>query len=331
MNTDVLNTMLQSAHLSLADLLEQLDLPRSTTVEELSLVDVLRLLEQYAIAVHDESWHLSQRPLLPGTNDFVLAQLPNCSTMQQMLEQLAQAYNFIHGGNYNRIEVRQRSLVYVVDDANFPYQRENKADYISFNLNCVLMYIHGVVCTLLAQAVPLLKLETKSAQNLASPLFDEFCETAMRFESTVYALHYPLDMASEQISWPHEQPLTSARIYQELQQVLAVPQEASGSCFLQNVRAEVANGVTSQEQLASRLGCSVATLRRRLAEHSTSFRKIREHVLNQRAKTLLAQGLTLEAIALQLGFADGRSFSRAFKAWNGFTPNEAGRLYLSEL
>ncbi|PTB89053.1 AraC family transcriptional regulator [Pseudidiomarina aestuarii] len=320
-NADVLNTMLQSAQLSLADLLEQLDMSRETTVDELTLVDVLRLLEQYAIAVHDESWHLSQRPLLPGTNDFVLAQLPKCKTLQDMLEQLAQSYNFIHGGNYNRVEVRQRTLVYVVDDADFPYQRENKSDYISFNLNCVLMYIHGIVCTLLEQTVPLVKVETKSTPTLANPLFSEFCETAIRYESNVYALHFPLEMATTELRWPADQVLTSAQVYQELQQRLHSSQDLPGSRFLQRVRTEVANGTTSQEQLASQLGCSVATLRRKLAAHSTSFRKVREHVLNQRAKTLLAQGLTLESIALQLGFSDSRSFSRAFKAWNGHSPN----------
>ena len=66
---------------------------------------------------------------------------------------------------------------------------------------------------------------------------------------------------------------------------------------------------------------SVATLRRRLVEEGGSFRALRVETLKSKAESLLKTDLPLVQVAEKLGFSDVRSFSRAFKAWTGSTPN----------
>lgn len=320
MSIERLVPLLEAANIELSELLAQLEMPPDTPAEAFSGVDILRLLELYAVKVQDETWHMSTRPLLPGTNNFVLAQLQQCSTVKDVLEQLAKAYNFIHGGNYNRLEIRQRELVYVIDDTGFPYLPTTADETIAFNLNCVLLYVHGILCSLVSESLPLLKIETKASEAVGGALLADFSETQVHYLRTSYALHYPIDVAVLAIEWQERIPLTSAQVYAELHKRMANQQLAARSTVLAQVREAVACGMSCQTELAAQMGCSVATLRRRLASYGTSFRMIREHVLNQQAQVLLAQGLTLDAIAQELGFADSRSFSRAYKSWNGCNP-----------
>ncbi len=77
----------------------------------------------------------------------------------------------------------------------------------------------------------------------------------------------------------------------------------------------------AHEEVASMLGASERTLRRRLANEGTSFRDVRERVLQARAQSLLTSTtLNVSDVAEQLGFADASTFCQAFRRWFGQTP-----------
>ncbi|MEE2025145.1 AraC family transcriptional regulator [Alkalimonas mucilaginosa] len=286
-----------------------------------SPASMLRLLERFAIEVQDESLHLSERPLMPGTNDYVLSSLCHCTTIQQALQQLANAYNFIHAGNYNQLECNERHLIYRIDDRCFPYTADAR-QYIAFNLDMVLVFIHGVITTLAGSAVPLLKIKSRNQAASQSPLPATFTETALSFSASCFELHYPAELATRAIQRPDGQILNSALVYSELQRLGTEPFEQSATSFPLKVRLALESGLRDQASVARTLGCSVATLRRRLTAHRTSFRQYKEQLLNQEAKLLLMQQLTLEDIAHKLSFSDARSFKRAFRSWNGISPRQ---------
>ena len=80
----------------------------------------------------------------------------------------------------------------------------------------------------------------------------------------------------------------------------------------------------SAEAVAARLGWSLRKLQRRLRESGTSFRKIREELLEERACQLLLQsGLSVSDVAVVLCYRETNSFRRAFKSWTGRTPSAA--------
>jgi AraC-like DNA-binding protein len=73
--------------------------------------------------------------------------------------------------------------------------------------------------------------------------------------------------------------------------------------------------------IAARLGCSEATLRRRLAAEGVQFRQIRDAVVDDLAKSWLRNSaLSVEAIAARLGYSDMFAFRRAFRRLNGCSP-----------
>lgn len=116
-------------------------------------------------------------------------------------------------------------------------------------------------------------------------------------------------------------PANAASVYDMIDEMIA---RRDASVPRSDIRARVAEalagGVADQSDVASRLGVSVATLRRRLAESGATFRDLRGEVLNEAALRMLDQGRPVGDVAEALGFGDMRSFSRAFKAWNGTTP-----------
>ncbi|OBK11879.1 AraC family transcriptional regulator [Mycobacterium asiaticum] len=73
--------------------------------------------------------------------------------------------------------------------------------------------------------------------------------------------------------------------------------------------------------VARQLAMSERTLRRRLTEENTTFRDLLEEVHRVLAEELLATGaLSVEDVALRLGYAEATSFIAAFKRWTGTTP-----------
>jgi AraC-like DNA-binding protein len=79
--------------------------------------------------------------------------------------------------------------------------------------------------------------------------------------------------------------------------------------------------VPTLEQVAGHFSLSARTLRRRLRRIGLSYRGLVDDVRYARARRYLSStGLTVNAIAGQLGYADARSFRTAFRRWSGRTP-----------
>ena len=77
------------------------------------------------------------------------------------------------------------------------------------------------------------------------------------------------------------------------------------------------------KEVAFKLHISESTLRRRLKEESTSYRKICDEVRNMLAKKYLSTtNLTVSDIAMLLNYSEAASFRRAFVRWNKLTPND---------
>ncbi|MDI5980301.1 AraC family transcriptional regulator [Amycolatopsis magusensis] len=78
---------------------------------------------------------------------------------------------------------------------------------------------------------------------------------------------------------------------------------------------------TGMDAIARELMMSPRTLRRRLTEAGTSYRALVDEVREALAEELLATGvLSVEEVAVRLGYAEASSFIYAFKRWKGVTP-----------
>lgn len=77
------------------------------------------------------------------------------------------------------------------------------------------------------------------------------------------------------------------------------------------------------EQLAESFNMSSQTLRRRLQQEGSAYSTIKDEIRYDLAiEKLMVQKLSVSDVAHALGYAEPRSFSRAFKEWTGLTPSE---------
>ncbi|MGH8504374.1 MAG: AraC family transcriptional regulator [Stenotrophobium sp.] len=77
----------------------------------------------------------------------------------------------------------------------------------------------------------------------------------------------------------------------------------------------------NMETVAAELCLTARTLRRHLADEGSSFRGLRDEVLQMLAEELIDTAhMKLSEVAERLGYADAAAFSHAFKRWRGVTP-----------
>ena len=77
---------------------------------------------------------------------------------------------------------------------------------------------------------------------------------------------------------------------------------------------------TLGNEVADQLAMSGRHLVRKLGEEGSSFKLLRDALLQGMAEKELQAGTRLADIADKLGFSDESAFSKAFKRWTGMTP-----------
>ncbi len=101
--------------------------------------------------------------------------------------------------------------------------------------------------------------------------------------------------------------------------------ESGDESFVERVRTAVRQKLTgrrpSMEDIADALHVSSRTLQRRLQDGGSSFQRVLDEARHQLARHYLNNSvLELNETAYLLGYEDGNSFVRAFRAWEGIPP-----------
>jgi AraC-like DNA-binding protein len=109
--------------------------------------------------------------------------------------------------------------------------------------------------------------------------------------------------------------------------IMTIP--ASDRSLAREVRALLRADVSrSADDVAAALGTTADSLRRRLRGEGSGLAAIRENVRRDMATRQLGEtGLSIEAIAASLGYAEARSFTRAFCSWTGMPPSRYRALH----
>ena len=333
-----LGPVASAAGISLHDILRGLDLKpgmlEGARDSGIALADYFRILERVSLALHDEGCGLTARPLMLGATDLVLSNLSACRNLPDVMRAIAHTYNILHGGPYNRVEIRPDRLAYVIDDTSFPYVSHVDPARILFRMNCVLVFLHALLTLVTGDTLAgcLRQVHTKSDRN-GGRGFSRFWGVPIRWDSPYYGLDY--EAAAASISVRGRQPPPSSRaIYRRMIEFAEDKLRVCHPCrsALNVVCDAFSENIYSESAVAQRAGVSIATLRRRLqAEGLPAFRELRNGALNQAARTLLERHTSPSVVAEQLGFSDLRSFSRAFKRWTGLTPAAFAREHASRV
>jgi len=289
----------------------------------LLLTDYFRILEYLTEKTKNETGNLSSRPIMAGSTEFVMSQLTGCNTLYEAMTTIAKTYNILYGGSYNQIEKRDRYLGYIISDDRFPYSFESR-NFVHLTMECVMIFVHAMLSLISGTSLTsdLVKVYTRRPRRMGGgPL--SCWDVPTRLNSSYYALIYDGDIGALPIS--SEGPvLDSKSIFQAA--ISLIENRPESSARFKNVASSavrlIRQGIYDQKAVAARLNISVATLRRRLKAEGETFRSLLVTTQNQLAKDLLSDARSVNDVAVQLGYSDIRSFSRAFKKMNGQTPDQ---------
>jgi AraC-like DNA-binding protein len=310
---------------NLARLLAQ-DPSRDDSV--ISLAEWFRLLHRLIELAGEETIALSSRPMMIGTAEFVLSHARQSNSLGEALKLIAQAYNVMHGGVYNIVERREDTISYIIQDEAFPYTRP-RDDILDFALESMLILLHATLSELVQRDLsPFLRRVQirRRAPRGAGASALAFWQVPIAFGGAGYRLIYDDAIAELPVNTAITANISSLAIRSRVLSMIEGCGQGFGVSkisgrFVAAVNDVLENGVFDQNKASRRLGVSNATLRRRLQDEGSGFRRLRARALCNRAKLLLLRGVAIAAVADELGFSDPRAFSRAFKLWTGETPN----------
>ncbi|MBB6523012.1 AraC family transcriptional regulator [Pseudoteredinibacter isoporae] len=322
---DLLSLMAKTieAGASVANILEQLELPSNLLEEPEHLVDMgdaWRIMLASQNAVHEESHLISSRPLRRGSTRLVFSSLQQCETLEEGLQSLAENYNIIHGGQFNFVRKQGRSLSYCVDDSEFHYQTQA----IPLAIEFALISIHCTLSYLCKQALTLKRVCSKREQLPKHNHHLNIFRAPLKLQHAHYELAYDIEQARLPLLHEPKEDI-SANLYRHYEYFLSLSEANTEPSFVQICQekinlASAKHVLVSQDWIASELNISVATLRRRLNEQGSNFRQLLDSSNSALACQYLQAGLGISDTAVRLGYSDERSFKRAFKRWHELSP-----------
>jgi AraC-like DNA-binding protein len=144
---------------------------------------------------------------------------------------------------------------------------------------------------------------------------------AMRFSKMSNQVRFPAAVLD--VPMPTANAIAVAQATAHLEQELAILGETED--LLARIRAALINRdgrYPGLDEVAQKLNMSSRTIRRKMANHGVSFRKILDDVLRREAIALLSNtAMSIEQVAERLGYSDPANFTRAFHRWTLSTPS----------
>jgi len=190
------------------------------------------------------------------------------------------------------------------------------------SLAFVLRNIHGLACWYVDSRIPLqgarfpfpAPAHADAYRHMfQGPLQFEASQAEIRFDARYLALPLRRDEKALTQMLQRALPLTVLQyrhdrlLVSQVRQALAAHPERSHSA----------------EALAALLHVSARTLHRQLKEEGASLQQLKDEVRLERARTLLYRtDKPLKQVAAAVGFANDKSFIRAFRHWTGLAPQE---------
>jgi AraC-like DNA-binding protein len=279
-------------------------------------VQFARLFRELYRATGDEFLGLGSTVSRPGTFAMMCRASVGCRDLGAAMERGVTFYGLFPGGPDLTLEHRGPD-----GDAVFAVRNDLEHDY--FLAECLVIIWHRLCSWLIGRRIPL---QWAEFGHPPPPHKDEYgllfgcpvrfgaARTGAGFDAHWLAAPLIRDEAALD-AMLNRAPfdLLSRREY--------------GTTVAEQVRRTLARALRGSPRLpslgevAGRLAVSPATLRRHLAQESTSYQQLKDAVRRDAAIAGLAEGREpIAELAARLGFSEDTAFHRAFRRWTGTTP-----------
>ncbi|MGX9429492.1 MULTISPECIES: AraC family transcriptional regulator [Bradyrhizobium] len=292
---------------------EQLEKPGARLPQD----QFARLIAILTRETRDELWLLCNRPIKPGTFRMMCRLLIRSANLREAIRIGCQFYHLVADDFVVRLaEGRDDASLYVTDTIAQPNRRRMVN-------GAILLFAYGLMCWLVGRRLPLITVHYVFPEEPFSSELEPFYRAPMLFDQPRTEIRFDAELLDLPIM-PDEERLR--RFLASMPNALLV-RYRDDSSMAERVRGILRRNLKrplSFEDIAGMLAVSPQTLRRRLLdEENCGFQDIKDRLRRDLATHLLQKSrLSLEEIAVSLGFSELSTFHRAFRRWTGVTPGE---------
>ena len=268
----------------------------------------------------DEFFGLDSRRMKVGSFALLCNAVLACDSLERALRQILRGFTVFLDDVTGHLEVAEGLARVRIDN-----RIRNQADRL-FADETFLTLVHGLVCWLTGQRIPLARVEFAHARPAHAREYTLMFSDQVGFGSTASGLAFDAKL----LRAPIVQNAASLRDF-----LRAAPQsiflryrnQDSWTARLRRRLRDVGAGGEIDwpvfGDLAREFSITPTTLRRRLDAEGTSYQAIKDALRRDAAiEHLSNSALSVAEIAHLLGFQEPSAFHRAFKRWNGVQPGE---------
>lgn len=289
---------------------------------EISAMQYSRVYQQVLSLLQDETFGITGSELVaPGAFRMMCYCIISCDNLGQAIQRASEFY---------RTFFDERSQLY----ANFS-QEYARVGYRTIDRGqrpmvdaadgYGLSVWHRFFGWLCGRAIELKRVDFTGTPPENPQKYEELFHCPVYYEQANDLLYFD----SACLSWPvvHTQHSLREFLRTAPYQMLIMESHPGAENLAAQVKAMIGHdfseGFPSFDMISSALAMSAPTLRRRLKREGTTFQQIKDEARCEAAKLCLNRhDLSINEVALQMGFTDPSAFHRSFKKWTGQTPGQ---------
>ncbi|MGB4342654.1 MAG: AraC family transcriptional regulator [Moraxellaceae bacterium] len=276
--------------------------------------DFIRLMQIVMRRTEDEFIGLGRgTKSKPGTFSMMAHAVINCPNLEKAVQRSAQFYKLVDLPLDLRLEKGERETRLVIDSPSVE-SRDNVLEAMIFISVRFWSWLTGK--NLEATSIHFDFPEPPQAGE-----FRRLFRGRVVYNDKVSALVFPTSWLSLPLV---QNPLSLSKFLKDSLALIIVG-NAQPIGLPEQIRAiiskEYGNTFPDFAQVCEQLSMTPQTLRRRLKEENTSYQEIKDSIRQDASLYYLGkEELSIDEIALMMGFSEASSFHRAFKKWTGRTP-----------
>ncbi|MCB1700747.1 MAG: AraC family transcriptional regulator [Pseudomonadales bacterium] len=306
---------------------DPLDDTASAYRSEISAMQYSRVYQQVLHLVQDETFGFAGSELTaPGAFRMMCYCIISCRNLGQAIQRAAEFY---------RTFFDERSQLY----ANFSEQyarvgyrtieRDEDPRMVVADAYGLSLW-HRFFGWLCGRPLELKRVDFRGSEPARADKYERLFACPLYFGQASDLLYFD----SACLAWPLVHTEHSLREFLRTApyQLLIMDSDPDSNSLSMQVKAMMGHdfsaGFPGFETISSALGISAPTLRRRLRREGTTFQQLKDEARCEASILWLDRPeLSINEVALQMGFTDPSAFHRSFKKWTGETPGQfrAGR------
>lgn len=286
----------------------------ASSTGRVSIDTYVKFMYELILQLKDESCGLAEEPVAPGSFSMLCHASINCHDLAHFIRRCIRFCRLVGSELDLSLSTDGDITKYRI---NVKSQEDEKKHHLIMTL---LVVFHRLSCWVTNQNIILNCVNITRPLPRSAKVYNFIFDTKINFGQECNELVFHTSYLTETIS-QDQQSLDKFLENPVFNLMSALWKDSSLRSRIQDlIKVDLSKELPSIEEVADKLNYSTATLRRRLKDEGTTYKKIKDDLRRDYAIYELEHGCCIERVAENTGFSDPSSFYRSFKRWTGTTP-----------